>query len=184
MVGVSRGVRRAWFVVVNTLVLLVALVAPAGAQNTPASPAEPADKVDAVVRERLDAVGEATFWVRLSAEADLSGAASIQDWAERGRFVYDALVENARDSQAGVTPSSTISVWSTRPIWVSNAIRVDRRRRSGRGCLPRTRRWTPSSRRSSSTSPNRSREPPKTPSTPSNGESTASTPTMSGPSSG
>ena len=124
MVGVSRGVRRAWFVVINTLVLLVALIAPAGAQNAPTSPAEPADKVDAVVRERLDAVGETTFWVRLSAEADLSGAASIQDWAERGRFVYDTLVEHARDSQAGIRAKLDDLGVEYTTYWVSNAIRV------------------------------------------------------------
>ncbi len=124
MVGVSRGVRRAWFVVVNTLVLLVALVAPAGAQNAPTSPAEPADKVDAAVQERLDAVGEATFWVRLSAEADLSGAENIQDWTERGRFVYDALVENARDSQASVIAKLDDLGVEYTTYWVSNAIRV------------------------------------------------------------
>ena len=116
--------RRAWFVVINTLVLLVALVAPAGAQNAPTSTAEPADKVDAVVGERIDAVGEATFWVRLAAEADLSGASSIQDWAERGRFVYDTLVEHARDSQAGIRAKLDDLGVEYTTYWVSNAIRV------------------------------------------------------------
>ncbi len=130
-----EGVRAWWFdrhaafaavllLLVNTFLLVMALVVPAAAQSAPLAQDSSVDKVDSVVRERIDAVGETTFWVRLASKADLSAASGISDWVERGQFVYDTLRQHAEDSQASVLAKldEMGAVYTT--YWVSNAIRV------------------------------------------------------------
>ena len=78
------------------LIRLVVLAVAASALSMIAPPtqaaAEPsaADKIKPQLAQQLDNKGEASFWVRF-AQADLSSAAKIKDWNERGKAVYDAL---------------------------------------------------------------------------------------------
>jgi PKD repeat protein len=52
--------------------------------------------------DRLEAEGAANFFVKMTVEADLSSAYDLTDWHARGAFVYDALQEVSRSSQAPV----------------------------------------------------------------------------------
>jgi hypothetical protein len=71
------------------------------------TPGPPEDKVEPGLRSTILAApsGQADFLVYLTAQADLEGAYQIEDWAERGQFVFDALRETARTSQAGLVQS-------------------------------------------------------------------------------
>jgi subtilisin family serine protease len=64
------------------------------------------------------------FLVVLREQADLSAAYSIRDWAERGRFVYRTLTEQAERSQAGVRAILTARGVPYQPLWAVNALVV------------------------------------------------------------
>jgi hypothetical protein len=66
---------------------------------------EPSDKVESGLREQIARApgGRGAFLVYLQAQADLSGADQIEDWIERGRWVYKTLWETAQASQAPLT---------------------------------------------------------------------------------
>ena len=65
------------------------------------------DKVEPGLRNSILAApeGHADFLVYLTAQADLEQAYEIEDWAERGQFVFDTLRETARTSQSGLLQS-------------------------------------------------------------------------------
>ncbi len=48
-------------------------------------------QVDPQVLAELDAEGQTGFYVKMRLQADLSPAHHIQDWSQRGRYVYDSL---------------------------------------------------------------------------------------------
>lgn len=58
------------------------------------------DKIEPGVRQGIIDAGSGDYLVYLKAQADLSPAYDITDWATRGQFVYDALREVAQKSQA------------------------------------------------------------------------------------
>lgn len=101
----------------------------AGAQESSTLPAGPGtlpseDRIDAEVTAELESDGSADFWIDLGAEADLSPAYEIEDWAERGQFVYDALTSTAQTSQADLRAELDAAGATYETFYVSNAIRV------------------------------------------------------------
>jgi subtilisin family serine protease len=56
--------------------------------------------IDSKVSEQMKARGNATYLVMLDEQADLSAAYFIADRNERGRYVYNTLLDLARSSQA------------------------------------------------------------------------------------
>ena len=78
--------------------------------------------IDPSILAEFDVRGEATFWVMFQEKANLAPAFEIQDWGERGQFVYDRLVETAETSQAGVR--ALLGEWGAEvtPFWISNVI--------------------------------------------------------------
>ncbi|WP_428266663.1 S8 family serine peptidase [Haliangium sp.] len=82
------------------------------------------EKVDRLVLEELESEQEADFWVVFADRADLSGAAVIDDWTERGQYVYDTLVATAEASQAGVQATLDGDTVSYQSYWIANVIFV------------------------------------------------------------
>ena len=71
------------------------------------TPTPPEDKIEPGLRSSIQAApgGQADFLVYLTEQADLDQAHEIEDWAERGQFVFDALRQTARTSQSGLLQS-------------------------------------------------------------------------------
>lgn len=65
------------------------------------------------------------FIVYLRNQADLSAAYTLTDWAERGWFVYRALVEHADRTQRSLRAELAARGLPYRPFWIVNAIQVD-----------------------------------------------------------
>ncbi|HSH05108.1 MAG TPA: S8 family serine peptidase [Anaerolineae bacterium] len=73
--------------------------------------------------------GEGTFWVYLEAQADLGGAAEIDNWERKGEWVYRALRGVAEEGQRPLLNSlnnlqAKAHVNSYQPYWIVNVIRV------------------------------------------------------------
>ncbi|MFJ3406026.1 carboxypeptidase regulatory-like domain-containing protein [Promicromonospora sp. NPDC090134] len=94
------------------------------ADPTPPARDEVAEKVTDEVAETLAEEVRADFWVQLADRPDLEPAKDIADWGERGRYVYDALVKNAEQSQAGVVAQLEAAGVEYQTFWISNAIHV------------------------------------------------------------
>jgi subtilisin family serine protease/N-acetylneuraminic acid mutarotase len=114
-------------------VLLGSLAAAAPAiPPPPASPpavaSEPEswqEQVAPEVLETLSTEGEADFFVTFDARADLTGAAAITGWGERGAYVVERLRATAADSQRQVTALLDRAGADYRPYWIANAILVE-----------------------------------------------------------
>ena len=74
--------------------------------------------------DAVDGGGEATFWVRFKEQADLSDAAEIDEWADRGAEVVERLRSAADASQAAVRAKLDASDTPYVAYWVSNALQV------------------------------------------------------------
>ena len=103
--------------VVLVLPLPVAASQPA-AQDAPGAPIEPA------VTTQMAAEGQASYWVVLKPQANLSGASRIADWNERGQWVYDRLTSFADHTQAGLDALLAKSGAQYTRYWIVNAIYV------------------------------------------------------------
>ncbi|MFQ5921473.1 MAG: S8 family serine peptidase [Anaerolineales bacterium] len=104
---------------------------PAPEPTPTAPPPTPDGKVEPGLRESIQSEPDqqATFIVHLSAEADLSAAYDIEDWEERGDFVFQALRKTAEASQAGILRSLEAlkvrgRVADYRPYYIVNAVAV------------------------------------------------------------
>ncbi len=82
---------------VTTLVLLLlpmlAFARPSTAQTA---------TIETTILRQLARQDEASIWIVLNEQADLSPAYAIRDWERRGRFIYDRLQAVAKRSQAGL----------------------------------------------------------------------------------
>jgi subtilisin family serine protease len=67
---------------------------------------------------------QADFLIYMREQADLSAAEQIGDWAERGRYVYQTLVEQAARSQRELRGQLAARGLRSRPFWIVNAIMV------------------------------------------------------------
>ena len=104
-----------------TATLLTAVTAPVAAA------APPTDTAVDVATEVTTAVaddGRADYWVLLDERADLSGAATIDDWADRGQHVYDALRATAEQSQKDLLADLAAAGAVAEPFWAANAVLV------------------------------------------------------------
>ncbi|WP_430789479.1 S8 family serine peptidase [Actinoplanes sp. G11-F43] len=88
--------------------LAATMAAMAGLSMLPAIPAYAADpdtgKIERALSDRFRTEPSSDFWITFETGADLGPAARITDWADRGRFVYDALTTAAKNSLAVVSP--------------------------------------------------------------------------------
>lgn len=112
-----------WIRLLRLMILLACL--PFGSAAALASP--PGDlgaPVEPAVRDEIASAGQATFWVVIDEQADLAPASAMRDWNARGRFVYEALHDVARKSQAGLVNSLKAQGAPFEPFWIVNAVRV------------------------------------------------------------
>ncbi len=79
------------------------------------------NKVDAWVLETATS-RETEFLIYMAEQADLSGAAMLPTKQEKGRYVFERLVETARRSQQPLIEALQAAGVSYRPYWVANMI--------------------------------------------------------------
>ncbi|WP_075740213.1 MULTISPECIES: S8 family serine peptidase [Actinoalloteichus] len=103
--------------------LIAATAAPSVAQSADEHSAEPAS-IDADVVETLAEKGAADVWIVLEEQADLSAAAGVADWAERGQAVVDTLRGHAEQTQADAVALLSDAEADFTPYWISNRILV------------------------------------------------------------
>ncbi len=114
----------------TVLIRLVALAVAASALVILGPPAQAAtetsaaDKIRPQLSKQLDQKDEASFWVRFE-QADLKEAAAVEDWADRGQAVYDALTAAAATSQKESIEVLDAEGATYQTFYATNAIRVD-----------------------------------------------------------
>lgn len=109
------------------LALLLPMSVARGAQPTDSSQSDSDSfvaTVDADVEKELDKTGETTIWVVMRAKANLTQVNTIDDWTERGEFVYDALTETAERTQTDVLTLLERHGVQYESFWVVNTIKV------------------------------------------------------------
>ena len=116
-----RRLGRALVLVSAMLAAIGLLVIPAAAQ--PAAP-DSGSKIEKSLAAQLDAKGSADFYVEFKEQADLSAAATIADWDQRGKAVVEALKRTADASQSDVRKQLTLARTAYQPFWVANTILV------------------------------------------------------------
>ena len=68
--------------------------------------------------------GDASFWVVLRGNADVSSAANIRNRSRRGVQVYERLTSYARESQAPLRAWLDARNVRYQPYWIVNAVFV------------------------------------------------------------
>jgi subtilisin family serine protease len=116
--------RRTRVVALAALLLATGLLsAPVTATAAPPPPTTPV--VEAAVDQDIRANGAADFIVRFREQPDLSSAASIGDWTERGQRVVDLLRGTADTSQRELRAKLSDAGVTFTPFWATNAIAVN-----------------------------------------------------------
>lgn len=84
------------------------------------------ERIDPQITQELQQSpdGQTDFLVFLNDQPDLSAAYTIDDWGERGWFVYRTLSEHAEHDQRDVRAWLSARGLSYRPFWIVNAILV------------------------------------------------------------
>ncbi|WP_329484524.1 S8 family serine peptidase [Kribbella sp. NBC_01484] len=93
------------------------------AVNVPAARAVQPDKLEPKLAVRL-ADGRSDFWVRFERQPELTSAARVADWTERGKAVVSALRAKADDDQAGATKLLRAAKTDYIPLYIDNSIYV------------------------------------------------------------
>ncbi len=81
--------------------------------------------IEAQLRRQLAAEDTAELWVRFEDQADLTAAAAVTGWAERGAAVAAALRQTAESSQAAVRERLDEAGIEYEAFWATNTIRVE-----------------------------------------------------------
>ncbi len=82
-------------------------------------------KVDLRIFDAVPEGGRASFLVVLREQADLSGAAALADPLERRRYVFDALTEVARKTQAPLLEKLRAAGAAVRPHYLVNLLEIE-----------------------------------------------------------
>ncbi|MEV0802386.1 S8 family serine peptidase [Kribbella sp. NPDC050281] len=123
---VSGSGRRRTVLGVVLAVLAGLLMLPAGtaASAAPPPPAPWQDKVSSSLRSGLVAGRTSDFMVRFADRADLSKAATIKDWNERGEYVVQQLQQAAASGQRDARAALDAAGNDYTPFWITDAILV------------------------------------------------------------
>jgi serine protease AprX len=131
-----------WRHIFCSLFLIAALVAAVGAIASSGQPAEAATKASAIrppeggtpnlpaqkiapwVREHTAKGQEAEFFVVLADQADLGQAATFQTKAEKGRYVYNTLLNKSQTTQGPILQWLRARGLESRSFYIVNAILV------------------------------------------------------------
>ncbi len=82
-------------------------------------------RVDPRLEEELSAEQPEKFLVFLNERPDVSAAYAIDDWDQRGEFVYNTLKDHAEHSQRDLRAWLDARGMSYEPLWIANAIAVE-----------------------------------------------------------
>jgi len=88
------------------------------------SPDQALAKVEPLVLEEMAARGQTDFFVWMVEKADLSPAYQLKTKQEKGRFVFNALVETAERTQKGLRRYLDAQGVSYEPFYIANKILV------------------------------------------------------------
>jgi subtilisin family serine protease len=110
----------------TTFIAMLGLIGPGvgAAQAGQVGNADSTAPIEAAVLDALATEDTVTFWAVLDRQADLSTAATVEDWDARGAEVYQELTTTAERSQAGVRELLADRGADYQPFWIINAIRV------------------------------------------------------------
>ncbi|MFI9488027.1 S8 family serine peptidase [Promicromonospora sp. NPDC052451] len=86
---------------------------------------DPADKIAPAAAKAFATRGTTDFWLRFDDAPDLSAAAGITSWAERGQYVYDTLTAAAESAQSRTIAALERSGTEYTSYWATNAILVE-----------------------------------------------------------
>ena len=165
-----RRLGRALVLVSAMLAAIGLLVIPAAAQPS----ANGSGKIEKSLAAALDAKGSADFYVEFSDQADLSAAAAIADWDQRGKAVVAALQRTAEASQSDVRKQLKLARTPYQPFWVGEHDPGPRRQRgAGRDPGVARQRHAAAVAADVRAAEARTRARPRRRSTPSSGASTA-----------
>lgn len=120
----ARRLAIAASVTLGMLATFVVGAVPALAEPSPVVPAEADDKFTDEAMQALTENESADFWIRFADRADLTEAAAIDDWGQRGVAVHDTLREVAAQSQADTIEALEAAGATYTPHWITNAILV------------------------------------------------------------
>ncbi|MCX4988118.1 MULTISPECIES: S8 family serine peptidase [unclassified Streptomyces] len=114
-----RRRRAVWAAAAFTATALLTASTPALAAGT-----APSAEVDSTLTAAVAKGGDATFFVVLKDQADLSGAKKQKTHAARARAAFKVLRANAADSQASLTSFLDKKRIGHQDYWIANAIQV------------------------------------------------------------
>ncbi|MFD8738526.1 S8 family serine peptidase [Streptomyces sp. NPDC059618] len=114
-----RRRRAVWAAAAFTATALLTVSTPALAAGT-----APSAEVDSALTAAVAKGGDATFFVVLKHQADLSGAKKQRTHAARAKAAFKALRANAADSQASLTSFLDQKKIGHRDYWIADAVQV------------------------------------------------------------
>src|SRR6267142_7160540 len=106
----------------SAITLVLFALGKASAQ--PRTVSAPASKIAPWVMEHTANGQQAEFFIELADQADLSGAANLPTKAEKGRFVYQTLLEKAQTTQRPILEWLRDRNIEHRSFYIVNAILV------------------------------------------------------------
>lgn len=111
--------------VVGAFLLLFFVVQQAGAEPEWWGIVDPVLLAEVQAKSAGEAEAETEFLVVMAAQADLSGAAAIDDKTAKGTFVYEQLTAVAQQTQAPLLKQlDEMGVTAVRPYWITNMVWV------------------------------------------------------------
>ncbi|MFB7418156.1 S8 family serine peptidase [Streptomyces sp. NPDC056210] len=114
-----------WAAAAFTATALAAGVMPAVAADTPsAADTAAAAKIDSALSSAVAKGGDATFFITLKDEADLSGAKKQKTHAKKATAAYKELREHADDTQASLRSFLDKKKVGHKDYWIANTIQV------------------------------------------------------------
>ncbi|MFB7994514.1 S8 family serine peptidase [Streptomyces sp. NPDC056002] len=113
-----------WAAAAFTATALAAGVMPAVAADTPSAADTAAAKIDSSLSSAVAKGGDATFFITLKDEADLSGAKKQKTHAKKAAAAYKELRAHADDSQASLRSFLDKKKVGHTDYWIANTIQV------------------------------------------------------------
>lgn len=86
---------------------------------------DPPFRVDPQILAEIEIDGATDFIVMMKEQADLSAAYGMADWAARGQYVYDTLLETANRTQAALRGDLAAEGLSFQPFIAANGLMVN-----------------------------------------------------------
>lgn len=123
-----RSAMLTTFAAAITMLASLTALSPSSAGSAVATPsADRGEKLQPKLLGQFERAAGAPrdFWVTFGQSADLSGAQEVDDWVERGQYVYDRLRATAESSQAATVRRLEAAGVEYQTHWITNAIRVE-----------------------------------------------------------